>query len=174
MKTVEQILILRNIIVQSVEWHSTLYINFINDSIHRDSLRIIMVSLQNSYANNKFCHDNNCGDNLMHAYLHLNKKNSVIVSFALAYEFRRLITEAIWYTKETHKHSEANTGSMCAVHQAWMCCVRIFSTSHRLGKLTKYLFSTFRLCLLTFSRIRCAMAPNQSTVWGTVFLRIEQ
>ena len=37
-------------------------------------------------------HQNDCGDdNLMRAHFHLNK-NSVIISFALAYEFRRLIT----------------------------------------------------------------------------------
>ena len=37
------------------------------------------------------CHDLDCGDNtLMHAHLHLNEKKSVIILFALAYEFRNL------------------------------------------------------------------------------------
>lgn len=45
--TTEQIFILRNIIEQSIEWQSSLYINFIDfekafDSIHRDSLWEIM------------------------------------------------------------------------------------------------------------------------------------
>ena len=45
----EQIFILRNIIEQSIEWQSSLYINFIDfkkvfDSVHRDSLWLIMRS----------------------------------------------------------------------------------------------------------------------------------
>ena len=45
--TIDQIFILRNIIEQSIEWQSALYINFIDfekafDSIHRDSLWSIM------------------------------------------------------------------------------------------------------------------------------------
>ena len=47
--TTEQIFILRNIIEQLIEWQSSLYINFIDfekafDSLHRDSLRLIMRS----------------------------------------------------------------------------------------------------------------------------------
>ena len=39
----------------------------------------------------------------MHAHLHLNKKNSVIVSFALAYEIRKLIHIRLDYTLLTPK-----------------------------------------------------------------------
>ena len=47
--TTEQILILRNIIEQSLEWLSSLYVNFIDfekafDSVLRDSLWLIMRS----------------------------------------------------------------------------------------------------------------------------------
>ena len=47
--TTEQIFILRNIIEQSIEWQSSLYVNFIDfekafDSVHRDSLWLIMRS----------------------------------------------------------------------------------------------------------------------------------
>ena len=47
--TTEQIFILRNIIEQSMEWQSSLYVNFIDfekafDSVHRDSLWLIMRS----------------------------------------------------------------------------------------------------------------------------------
>ena len=47
--TTEQIFILRNIIQQSIEWQSSLYVNFIDfekpfDSVHRDSLWLIMRS----------------------------------------------------------------------------------------------------------------------------------
>ena len=47
--TTEQIFILRNIIEQSTEWQSSLYVNFIDfekafDSVHRDSLWLIMRS----------------------------------------------------------------------------------------------------------------------------------
>ena len=45
--TTDQVFILRNIIEQSHEWQSSLYLNFIDfekafDSVHRDSLWIIM------------------------------------------------------------------------------------------------------------------------------------
>jgi len=47
--TTEQIFLLRNIIEQSIEWQSSLYVNFIDfekafDSVHRDSLWLIMRS----------------------------------------------------------------------------------------------------------------------------------
>ena len=47
--TTEQIFMLRNIIEQSIEWKSSLYVNFIDfkkafDSVHRDSLWLIMRS----------------------------------------------------------------------------------------------------------------------------------
>ena len=47
--TTDQIFILRNIIEQSIEWQSSLYVNFIDfekafDSVHRDSLWLIMRS----------------------------------------------------------------------------------------------------------------------------------
>ena len=47
--TVEQISVLRNIVVQVVEWQSTLYITFVDfekafDSVHRESLWKIMAS----------------------------------------------------------------------------------------------------------------------------------
>ena len=47
--TIEQIFILRNIIEKSIEWQSSLYVNFIDferafDSVHRDSLWLIMRS----------------------------------------------------------------------------------------------------------------------------------
>ena len=47
--TTEQIFILRNIIKQSIEWQSSLCVNFIDfekafDSVHRDSLWLIMRS----------------------------------------------------------------------------------------------------------------------------------
>ena len=47
--TTEQIFILRNIIEQSIEWQSSLYVNFIDfekafDSVHRDSLWLIIGS----------------------------------------------------------------------------------------------------------------------------------
>ena len=47
--TADQIFILRNIIEQSIEWQSSLYVNFIDfekafDSVHRDSLWLIMRS----------------------------------------------------------------------------------------------------------------------------------
>jgi len=45
--TTEQIFILRNIIEQSIEWQSSLYVNFVDfekafDSVHQDSLWKIM------------------------------------------------------------------------------------------------------------------------------------
>ena len=47
--TTEQVFILRNTIGQSVEWQSTVYVNFIDfekafDSVHRDRLWLIMRS----------------------------------------------------------------------------------------------------------------------------------
>ena len=48
-ETTKQIFMLRNIIAQSIEWQSSLYVNFIDfqkafDSVHRDSLWLIMRS----------------------------------------------------------------------------------------------------------------------------------
>ena len=47
--TTVQIFIMRNIIEQSIEWQSSLYVNYIDfekafDSVHRDSLCLIMRS----------------------------------------------------------------------------------------------------------------------------------